>query len=120
MIVRPMNPHTTDGIAARSSTRTFKNSRVFPVANSAMKMAPPREKGMATISEDGSTPTETAADLFKKLDTDGSGTLTVAEGKEDQLKKWAEALEDLRASTDLSIQVRTPSIEMHPCTTGFS
>ena len=52
--------------------------------------------------------------------TDDGGKITVAEGKEDQLKKWAEALEDLRGSTDLSIQVRTPSIEMHPCTTGFS
>ena len=36
MMLRPMNPHTTEGMAARSSTSTFSVSRVFPVANSAM------------------------------------------------------------------------------------
>ena len=47
-MLRPMKPQTTDGMAASNSTRTFRNSRVLPAANSAMKMAPPREKGMAT------------------------------------------------------------------------
>ena len=48
MMVRPIKPQTTDGIAASSSTRTLRNSRTLPEANSAMKMAPPSEKGMAT------------------------------------------------------------------------
>ena len=42
IMLRPMNPQTTDGIAASNSTSTFRNSRVFPVANSAIK-------GIATI-----------------------------------------------------------------------
>jgi hypothetical protein len=49
MIERPMNPHTTEGIAARSSTRILRASRIFPEANSPMKMAAPREKGTETI-----------------------------------------------------------------------
>ena len=36
MMASPMNPHTTDGIAASSSTSTLSASRVLPVANSAM------------------------------------------------------------------------------------
>ncbi len=48
MIARPMKPQTTEGMAASSSTVTFRNSRVLPVANSAMKIAAPSEKGMAT------------------------------------------------------------------------
>ena len=48
MMVRPMKPQTTEGIAASSSTRTLRLSRSLPVANSAMKMAAPREKGTAT------------------------------------------------------------------------
>ena len=44
---RPIKPQTTDGIAASSSTRIFRNSRVRPVANSPMYMAAPREKGIA-------------------------------------------------------------------------
>ena len=37
--------------------------------------------------------------------TDAAGKITVAEGKEEKLKKWAESLEDLRGSIDMSIQV---------------
>ena len=48
MMLSPMNPQTTDGIAASSSTRILSHSRVRPVANSAMKIAAPSEKGMAT------------------------------------------------------------------------
>ncbi len=48
MIDRPMKPHTTEGIAASSSTRTFSASRTRPVANSAMKIAAPRENGTET------------------------------------------------------------------------
>jgi glycerone phosphate O-acyltransferase/fatty acyl-CoA reductase len=40
------------------------------------------------------------------LITDDSGKITIAEGKEEELKKWARGLEDLRGSIDLSIQVR--------------
>ena len=36
MRLSPMNPQTTEGIAARSSTRTFKASLVLPLANSEM------------------------------------------------------------------------------------
>ncbi len=36
MIVRPMNPQTTEGIAASSSTSTLSASRGLPVANSPM------------------------------------------------------------------------------------
>ena len=44
-----MNPHTTEGIAASSSTNTFSNSRTRPVANSPMYIAAPNENGIATI-----------------------------------------------------------------------
>jgi len=43
----PINPQTTDGIAASSSTRILRNSLVRPVANSAIYIALPRENGMA-------------------------------------------------------------------------
>lgn len=42
--------------------------------------------------------------------TDAGGKITVAEGQQEKLKKWAEALEDLRGSIDLSVQVRTPCV----------
>ena len=48
MIDSAMNPQTTDGIAASSSTSTFSVSRVLPLANSAMKTAEPSENGIAT------------------------------------------------------------------------
>ena len=48
MMLSPMKPQTTDGVAARSSTSTFSVSRVLPVANSPMKIAAPRAKGTAT------------------------------------------------------------------------
>ena len=36
MMLSPMNPHTTEGIAASISTSTLRISRFLPVANSAM------------------------------------------------------------------------------------
>jgi thioester reductase-like protein/1-acyl-sn-glycerol-3-phosphate acyltransferase len=41
------------------------------------------------------------------LVTDAGGKITVGEGKQEQLKAWAQSLEDMRRTIDLSSQVRT-------------
>ena len=46
-IDRPMKPHTTEGIAASSSTRTLRYSRARGEANSPMYRAAARENGTA-------------------------------------------------------------------------
>ena len=43
-MAKPIKPQTTEGIAASNSTVIFKNSRVFAVANSAIKIAVPKER----------------------------------------------------------------------------
>ena len=45
--LNPMNPQTTEGMAASSSITTFRVSLVLPVQNSETKMAAPTPKGTA-------------------------------------------------------------------------
>ena len=47
MMVRPMNPHTTEGIAAKSSITIFRVSLSFGLQNSEMKRAAPKPNGTA-------------------------------------------------------------------------
>ena len=51
MMVRPMKPHTTDGIAARSSITIFSVSLSLGEQNSEMKSAEPKPNGTAISME---------------------------------------------------------------------
>ena len=49
MTVKPMKPHTTEGIAASSSITTFRISFNRAPQNSDMKIAPPKLNGTAMV-----------------------------------------------------------------------